>query len=70
MHDHFQKWIFHFIKTHGWLYKYNAILLSLPASHDLTLKTMSCEKIFQWNGKEMKEMSWDLFGVVTKSLRV
>jgi len=36
MLDHLQKWIFHFMKTHEWLHKYNAIWLSVPAYHDLT----------------------------------
>jgi hypothetical protein len=35
--DHLQKWIFHFTKTHEWLDKYNAIRVSVPAYHDLTL---------------------------------
>jgi hypothetical protein len=29
--DHLQEWIVHFMKTHGWLAKYNAIWLSVPA---------------------------------------
>jgi len=36
--DHLQKWIFHFMKTHKWLNKYNAMWLSVPAYHDLTSK--------------------------------
>jgi len=36
MLDHHQKLIFHFLKTHKWLDKYNAIWLSVPAYHDLT----------------------------------
>jgi hypothetical protein len=35
MLDHLQKWIFHFMKTHERLNKYNAIWLSLPAYHNL-----------------------------------
>jgi len=69
MLDHLQKWIFHFMKTHGWLDKYNALWLSVPAYHDLTLKNKSYEEVSQWNGKEMKEMSRYLLGVVTQSLR-
>jgi hypothetical protein len=69
MFDHLQKWNFHFMKTHGRLDKYNEIWLSVPAYHDLTLKNRSYEEVFQWNGKEMKEMSRYLLGVVTQSLR-
>ena len=69
MLDHLQKRIFHFIKTHEWLDKYNAIWLSTPAWHDLTPKYKSYEEVSQWNGKEMKEMSRYLLGVVTQSLR-
>jgi len=69
MLDHLQKWIFHFMKTHERRDKYSAIWLSVPAYHDLTLNTKSYEEVSQWNGKEMKEMSWYLFGVVTHSLR-
>jgi hypothetical protein len=68
MLDHLEKSIFHFMKTHEWLNKYNAIWLSVPADHDLTPKTKSYEKVSQWNWKEMKEMSWYLRGVVTQSL--
>jgi len=67
--DQLQKWIFHFMKTHERLDKYNAIRLSVPAYHDLTPKNKSYEEVSQWNGKEMKEMSWYLLGVVTQSLR-
>ena len=48
---------------------YNAIWLSVPAYHDFTPKTKSYEEVSQWNGKEMKEMSRYLVGVVTQSLR-
>jgi len=41
MLDHLQKWIFHFMKTHEGLDKYNAIWLSVPAYHDLTPKNTS-----------------------------
>jgi len=69
MLDHLQKWIFNFVKTHEWLNKYNAIWLSVPAYDDLTPKNKSYEEVSQWNGKEMKEMSWYLLGVVIQSLR-
>jgi hypothetical protein len=69
MFDHLKKWIFHFMKTHERLEKYNAIWLSVSAYHDLTTKNKSYEEISQWNGKEMKEMSRYLLGVVTQSLR-
>jgi len=69
MLDHLQKWIFHLMKTHERLDKYNAIWLSVPAYHDHTLKTKSYEEGSQLNGKEMKEMSRYLLGVVTQSLR-
>jgi len=65
MLDHLQKWIFHFMNTHQWLDKYNAIWLSVPAYHDLTPQNTSYEEVSQWNGKERKEMSRDLLGVVT-----
>jgi hypothetical protein len=69
MLDHLQKWIFHFMKTHKRLDKYNAIWLFVPAYHDLTPKNESYEEVSQWNGKEMKEMSRYLLGVVTQSPR-
>jgi len=69
MRDHLQKCIFHFMKTHEWLDRYNAIWLSMPAYHDLTPKNKSYEEVSQWNVKEMKEMSRYLLGVVTQSLR-
>ena len=62
-------WIFHFVKTHEGLDKYNAIWLSVPAYHNLTPKNKSYGEVSQWNGKEMKEMSRYLLGVVTQSLR-
>jgi hypothetical protein len=68
MLDHLQKWIFHFIKMHEQLNKYNAIWLSVPACYDLTPKNKSCEEVFQSNGKEMKEMGRYLLGVVTQSV--
>jgi len=68
MPDHLQKWIFHCMKAHKRLDKYNAHWLSVPAYHDLTPKNMSYEEVSQWNGKEMKEMSQYLLRVVTQSL--
>jgi len=68
MLDHLQKWIFHFMKTHKWLEKYNAIWLSVPAYHYLTPKNRSYEEVSQWNGTKMKEMSRYLLRVVTQSL--
>jgi hypothetical protein len=41
MFDHLQMWIFHFMKTHERFDKYNAILLSVTAYHDLTPKNKS-----------------------------
>jgi len=41
----------------------------VPAYHDLTPKNKSHDKVSQWNGKEMKEMSQYLLGVVSQSLR-
>jgi hypothetical protein len=69
MLDHLQKWIFHFMKMHERLEMYNATCLSVPAYHDLTPKNKSYDKVSQWNGKEMKELSWYFCGVVTQSLR-
>jgi len=57
------------MKTYKRLDKYNAIWSSMPAYQDLTPKTKSYEDVSQWNGKEMKEMSRYLLGVVTQSLR-
>jgi hypothetical protein len=57
------------MKTHQRPDKYNEIWFSLPAYHNLTPQTKSYEDVSQWNGKEMKEMSRDLLGVVTQSLR-
>jgi len=54
---------------HERLDKYNAIWLSMDAYHDLVPQTKSCSEVSQWNGKEMKEMSRYLLGVVTQSLR-
>jgi hypothetical protein len=45
MLDHFQKWIFHFMKTHEQLDKYNAIWLSVPAYHELTPKNKSYKEV-------------------------
>ena len=57
------------MKRHERLDKYNAILLSIRAYHDLTPKNKSCEQVPQCDGKEMKEMSRYILGVVTQSLR-
>ena len=57
MLEHLQKWIFHFMKTHERLDKYNAIWLSVPAYHDLTPKNKSYEEVSQWNGKEMHQQN-------------
>jgi len=56
MLDQRQKWIFHFVKTHERLDKYNSIWLSVPAYHDLTPQPMSYEEVSQCNGKEIQEM--------------
>jgi hypothetical protein len=69
MLDHLHKWLFEFVKKHGRLDKYNAIWLSVPAYHDLTPKNKSYEEVSQWSGKEVKEMSRYLLGVVTQTLR-
>jgi len=57
------------MKTHEQFDKYNAIWLSVSAYHDLTPKNKSYEVVSEWNGKEMKEMSRYLLGVVTQSLQ-
>jgi len=57
----------HLQKMHEHLDKCNAIWLSVPAYHNLTPKYKSYEEVSQWNGKEMKEISWYLLGVVTQS---
>jgi len=67
--DHLKQWIFHFMQTNEQLDKYNAIWVSVPAYHDLTPKKKSYEEVCPWNGKEMKEISWDLLGRVTQSQR-
>jgi len=69
MLDHLQKWIFHFMKMHKRLDKYNAILLSMPAFNDLTPKNKSYADVSQSNGKVMKKLSRYLVGVATQSLR-
>jgi len=69
MPDHLKKWIVHLTNTHKWLEKYNAIWLSMSASHDLTTKRSSYEEESRWNVKEMKEMNWLLLGVETQTLR-
>ena len=57
------------MKTQERLDKYNAIWLPVPAYHDLTPKNLSYEKVSQWNGKEMKEMSRYLLRVENQSLQ-
>jgi hypothetical protein len=69
MLDNLHKWIFHFMKMHEQLDKYNAIWLSMPVYHNLTPKNKSYEEVSQRNGKRMKEISRYLRGVVTQSLR-
>lgn len=46
--------MFHFMETHEWLEKYNAILLSVSAYHNLTTINKSHAKVSQWNGKVTK----------------
>jgi len=67
--DNLKKWIFHFMKTHQRVDKYNAIWSSKPAYHNHTPKKMSYEEVSQWNGKELKEMSPYLLGGATQTLR-
>jgi hypothetical protein len=67
--DHPQKWILHVMMMPERLDKYNALRLSVPCYHDLTPNTHSYEELSQWNGKEMKEMTRYLLGVVTQSLQ-
>jgi len=47
MLDHRQKSIFHFMKTHERLIKYNAIWISVPPYHDLTPKNKSYDEVSQ-----------------------
>jgi len=69
MLDPLQKWIFHRMNTHERLDKHNAVWLSVPAYHNHSPKNESYEEVSEWNGKEMKEMSRNLLGGVTQSLR-
>ena len=69
MLDHLRKWIFHFMRMRERPDKYNAIWVSMFAYHDLIPKTNPYDEVSQCNGKEMKEMSRYLLGVVTQSLR-
>ena len=69
MLDHLQEWMFHFMKMHKRLNKYNPILLGVPAYDDLTPKNTLYEEVSQLNWKEMIEMSQYLIGVVTRPLR-
>jgi len=48
---HIQKLIFHFMKMHKQVNKYNAIWLSVPAYYDLTPKNKSYGKVAEWNVK-------------------
>jgi hypothetical protein len=57
------------MKTHAQLNKYNAIWLSPSGYHNNTPKQISSEEVSQWTGKEMKDMSQYLLGVVTQSLQ-
>jgi len=66
MLDHLQKCIFHFMKMYQRLDKYNAILLSMPAYHDLPPKPNLCKEVSQWNGEEMTEMSRYQLGVINQ----
>jgi hypothetical protein len=67
--DHLPKWIVYFMKSHTRMDKHNPIRLSVPAYRQLTPNTKSSQEVSQWNGKEIKEMSWYLQGVVTQSQR-
>jgi len=58
MLDHLQTCIFHFMKKNTQLDKYNVIGLSVLAYDDLTPRNLSYMDLSQWNGKEMKEMTW------------
>jgi hypothetical protein len=69
MLDHNPNGTFNFMKMHERLDKYNASWLSMSAYHDLTPKNMSYEDVSHWIGKEMKEMSQYVLGVVTQSPR-
>jgi hypothetical protein len=68
MLDHLQKSSFYYMKTQERLDKYNAIWLFVSAYHQRKLQNESYEEVSQCNGKEMKEMSRYLLGVVTQSL--
>jgi len=69
MIDLLQMLIFDFGKTLKWLDMDNDIWSSVPAYHHLTPNIMSYEEVARWNGKELKEMSWYLLGVVTQYLQ-
>jgi hypothetical protein len=49
--DHLQQLIFHIMKMHEWLDKYNEFCLSVPAYYDLTQTNISYEEVSQWNGR-------------------
>jgi hypothetical protein len=55
MLDQLQDWIFHFMKTHEQLDKYNAIWLSVLAYHDLTPKQSHIRKFLNGMGKRWKK---------------
>jgi len=65
---HLLKCIFHLIRMDERLDKYTAILLSVPAYHDLTPKIKSYNEVSEWNENEMDEMSRYQPGVVTQTL--
>jgi hypothetical protein len=69
MHDHLQKWIFHFMMMHERHNKHSGIWLFVPVYHDLRQKNISYEEVSQWTEKEMKEMRRYLLGVVTQTLQ-
>jgi hypothetical protein len=66
--DYLSKGIFHFMNTKELLEKYNAIWLSGFVYCHFISKNMSYEDVSQWQGEEMKQMSWYLLGVVAQSL--
>jgi hypothetical protein len=50
MLDYLQKWIFHFMKIHERLHKYNANWLSMPAYHNLPPKISHMRKFLNGMG--------------------
>jgi hypothetical protein len=69
MLDHLQKSMLHFIRTHERLNKYNSLWLPDSAYFSLTPKNQFREDVSRSNRRVMKEMSRNLLGGVTKSLR-